>query len=91
VVYEVDAGGVEASHGGGDVELRAHAVGARDEHGLAVAAEPEQRREGPDAGEHLGPARRTDDLLDAGGETAAGIDIDAGGSIRLTAAAFQGH
>ena len=57
VVDEVDADGVEAAHGGGDVQLRADAVGAGDEHGLAVVAEPEEGREGPDAGEHLRPAR----------------------------------
>ena len=64
----------------GEAQLGADAVGARHQHGLAVAIERNlhQRAEAADAAQHLAPHRALDSRLDALDELLAGVDIDAG-------------
>ena len=64
------------------LQLRADAVGAGDEHRLAVAlADLEQRAEAADAGQHLRAQRPLRERLDALDERVAGVDVDAGVAI----------
>ena len=60
VVHEVGADGVVAARHERDLELGADAVGARDEHRLAVAVavELEETAERADVGQHAGRERR---------------------------------
>ena len=66
------------------LQLGADAVGARNQHRLAVAVERnlEQRAEAAEAAEHLGPQRALDGGLDAFDQLVAGFDIDAGIFVR---------
>ena len=66
-----------------ELELGADAVGARDEHRLAIALRQlDERAEAADAGEHLGAQRALRERLDALDERVAGVDVDAGVAIR---------
>jgi hypothetical protein len=75
--HEVDADRVVPVHEEGDLELGAHAVGARDEHRGLVFLEREEPSEPADVRHDLGPERGFDVgfyLLD---EEVAGVDVDA--------------
>ena len=62
-----------------ELELGAHAVGARDQHRLAKAlADLDQRAEAADAAQHLGAHRALGERLDALDQRVAGVDVDAG-------------
>ena len=79
---EVDADRVVAVERERELELGADAVGAGDEHRLAVAlADLDQRAEAADAGEHLGAQRALGERLDALDQRVAGVDVDAGVAI----------
>jgi hypothetical protein len=78
VVHEVVADGAVAIHDHRDAQLGADAIGARRDHGLAVAGEPEQRTEGSDTGHGLGPNGSPDDALHPGDEIRTRGDVDAG-------------
>ena len=77
---QVDADRVVAAGLDRQPQLGADAVGAGDQHRLAVAVERnlEQRAEAAEAAEHLGPHRALDGGLDAFDQFVAGFDIDAG-------------
>ena len=72
-------GVVPAGHEG-DLELRADAVGARDEHRILkpVAIEAEQAAERSDVREDAGRERRPRQRPDAAHRLVSGVDIDAG-------------
>ena len=74
---QVDADGVVAAQLLGQLELGAHAVGARDQHRLAVlAGQVEQRAEAAQAAHHFRPEGALDQRLDALDEFIAGVDIN---------------
>jgi hypothetical protein len=84
VADEVDADGVIAPKESSQLELGAHAVGAGHQHRLAVLAclsgrqaEMEEASEGPNAGQHLGPAGAPHQLLDTTHQALGSADIDA--------------
>ena len=62
-----------------DLQLRADAVGARDEHRLAILAglEPEQAAKGTDLGENAARECRTRETADAADRFIARVDVDA--------------
>ena len=63
----------------GQLQLGAHAVGARDQHRLAVlAGQVEQGAEAAQAAHHLGPEAALDQRLDAFDDFVARVDVDAG-------------
>jgi len=74
-----------AAEGLGDQHLRADAVGARDEQGLAVPGrvEGEQSPEASQPPDDLGPSRGGDALADEVDSPAAGFDVDAGPGVGL--------
>ncbi len=77
---QVDADRVVAAGLDRQPELGADAVGAGDQHRLAVAPHRnlEQRAEAAEAAEHFGAQRALDGGLDAFDQLVAGLDIDAG-------------
>ncbi len=80
---EVDADGVVPAVLERELELGADAVGAGDQHRLAVALRDlEQRAEAADAREHLGAQRALGERLDALDQRIAGIDVHAGVAVR---------
>ncbi len=82
---EIDADRVVPVEREGELQLRADAVGAGDQHRLPVALRKlDQRAEAADAGEHFGPHRPGGERLDALDERVAGVDVDAGVAIGKT-------
>ncbi len=80
---EVDADRVVPVEREGELQLGADAVGAGDQHRLAIALRQlDQRAEAADAGQHLGPHRPLRERLDALDQRVAGIDVDAGVAVR---------
>ena len=79
VVDEVGADRVVPAGHERDLELGADAVGARDQHRLAipVAIEAEQAAERSDVREHAGRERRPRQRPDAADGLVAGVDVDA--------------
>ena len=76
---QVDADRVVAVELLGELELGADAVGARDQHRLAVLArQVEQRAEAAQAAHHFGPETALDQRLDAFDDFVARVDVDAG-------------
>ena len=70
----------------GQAQLRADAVGAGDQHRLAIArGNLHQRAEAADAGEHFGALRAAHERLDALDQFIAGVDVDAGVAIGVAA------
>jgi hypothetical protein len=80
VVDEVLAHGVVPAGAHGHVQLRAHAVDRRDEHGLPVVGgvQGEKAAEGADVGEDAGGEGAPDERLDAADGLVAGRDVYAG-------------
>ena len=77
--HEVDAHAVVALLLEGELELRADAVGARNQHRLAIfLRDLAQPAEAADAGEHLGAQRAARERLDRFDQRVAGVDVDAG-------------
>ena len=75
---EVDADGAVAMEGEGELQLRAHAVGAGDKHGLLVFLRDFAKgAEAANAGEDLRADRFLGKRLDGLDQRIAGIDIDA--------------
>ena len=71
----------------GETQLRAYAVGARDQHRLAVAGRQlDQGTEAADAGEHFAALRTLHQRFDSLDQLIAGVDIDAGIAIGETRA-----
>src|SRR5207253_6558921 len=91
VVDDVVAEGAVAAGDGGDLELRAHAIGAGNEDGLAITLEGEGAAERPDAGEDFGPGGAAGDGLEAIDEAVGGVDVDAGGGIGGGGSGSVGH
>jgi hypothetical protein len=59
-------------------QLRAHAVGARDQHRALVAGRQlDQRTKAADTGEHFAALRAAHQRFDAFNELIAGVDVDA--------------
>ena len=80
--HEVDTDAVVALLLEGELELGADAVGARNQHRLAVfLRDLAQRAEAADAGEHLGPQRAARERLDRFDQRVARVDVDAGVAI----------
>ncbi len=76
---EVDADAVVAVERERQPQLRAHAVGAGDQHRLPVAlGDLEQRAEAADAAEHALAQRAPGQWLDALDQRVAGVDVDSG-------------
>ena len=66
----------------GELELGADAVGARDQHGLAIALRQfDQRAEPANAGQHLRAQGAFGEGLDRFDQRFARIDVDAGPAI----------
>ena len=80
MIDEIGADRVVAARHERDLQLRADAVGARDEHGIAVpvAIEAEQAAERADLGQHAGRERGARERLDPADRLVAGVDVDAG-------------
>ena len=75
-----------------ELELRADAVGAGDEHRLAKAlADLEQPAEAADARQHFGAQRALGERLDALDQRVAGVDVDTGIAIGKWAGFGRGH
>ncbi len=76
---EIDADRVVAAERERELQLGADAVGARHQHGLAIALRQlDQRAESADAGQHLRAQRPLRERLDPLDERVAGVDVDAG-------------
>src|SRR5690606_30392225 len=76
---QVDADGVVAAQLLGQLELGAHAVGARDQDRFAVLArQVEQRAEAAQAAHDLGTEAAPDQRFDAFDDFVARVDVDAG-------------
>ena len=74
---EVDADRVVARERERELELGPDAVGARDEHRLAIALRQlDERAEAADAGEHFGTQRPLRERLDALDQRVACVDVD---------------
>jgi hypothetical protein len=80
VVDEVEADAVVAAGQERHFQLRADAVGAGDEHGVAVAllVEAEEAAEQADVGQDGGREGGASQLLDASHRFVAGVDVNAG-------------
>ena len=80
---EIDADRIVAVELESELQFRAHAVGAGDQHRLPITFRHfEQRAEAADAGEHAGSHRALRVRLDPFDERIAGIDVDARVAIR---------
>ena len=88
---EVDAHGIVLVEGEGQLELGAHAVGARNEDRVAHAAElrAEQAAEAADIGDDALGVRAGNKMFDAAHEIVARLDVDAGFPVGF--GAFRGH
>ena len=77
MVHEIDAHGVVAVRQERNLELRADAVSARDEHGLLKSRrlEPKQPAERADVRQHAGRERRSRECADAPHGLVAGVDV----------------
>ena len=76
---EVDADAVMAAGVDGQPQLRAHAVGAGDQHRFPVALrEADQGAESANTGQYLGSLGTAHQRLDALDQLIASVDIDAG-------------
>ncbi len=81
--HQIDADGVVLVHGKRELELGADAVGARDQHRLAVTlGKLDERTEAADPGQHLGPQCALRERLDRIDQTISCIDVDTGVAIR---------
>jgi len=77
--HQVDADRAVPSQREGELQLGADAVGARDQHRLAVfLRDCAQRAKAADAAEHFGPQGAPRERLDRLDEGVARVDIDAG-------------
>ena len=87
---EVDADGVVAPGGVGDLELGADPIGTGDQNGVAVARrlEVEERPEAAERRGHAGALRRGGQRLDGVDQRRAGVDVDAGGLVIEACNAF---
>ena len=80
--HQVDADGVVASGEKSELQLRAHAVGARHQQGFAVTGgEGAQTREATEIGHDLGTHGAANVPLDAFHERVARVDVDTGVAI----------
>ena len=79
MVHQVLAHGVMASGGEGDLQFRAHAVHAGDEHRIAHPFEirAEEAAEAADLAEHFRPVRDLHHVVDAALDGVAEIDVHA--------------
>src|SRR3989454_3673668 len=76
---QVDADGVMAAGQERDLELRSHAVGGRNQDGLAVLRwHADEARKAPEPADHLGAARRARQRRDTAYRVLARVDIDTG-------------
>ena len=85
MVHEIGADGVVPIHGESDLQFRADAIDARDQHRLAHAGEVRRKQsaEAADLSENFGPVRLPNESLDAALQPIAEIDVNAGARVSL--------
>src|SRR2546421_3332032 len=100
--YKIDADGVVAAEGEGELQLSAHAIRARDQYGVTVfLRQLAQRAETTDSRQDFGAQRFTRVRLDRLDQRIAGVDVDPGVAVgeafrharvgNSNAAATSGH